>query len=330
MILSIRLESVLQLWNLYPAKGSTWYAARMQNHGIIYALLAYLVWGLAPIYWRLLEHIPSAEIVAHRMVWSAIFAVLVIVFMSQWKQFSALLRQWRLYPRLMIASMLISLNWGIYIWAVNSGHIVETSMGYFINPLINVLVGMVFFGEQLRNNQRWAIGLAAMGVAYLVFVHGEVPTIALALAVTFASYGAVKKTISIPATHGMAIETGLIVLPALGYLIYLSSRNQLAFGQDIGTDGLLIMGGAVTLLPLLLFSAAAQKISLTALGMTQYLGPTLQLIIGVWMFNEPFGSERQIAFGLIWLGLLLYTVDQVNNRRRRRALEGGAGVVIKK
>ena len=301
----------------------------MKNHGIVYALLAYFIWGLAPLYWRLLEDTHSAEIVAHRMVWSAIFAVLAIVVMSKWREFAARLRQWRLMPRLLIASILISINWGIYIWAVNSGHIVESSMGYFINPLINVLFGVALFGEKLRPNQWMAIALAATGVAYLILGHGEVPYIALALALTFSSYGAIKKTIGMPATQGMAIEAGLAAAPALIYLIYLSSQNQLDFGQAITTDSLLILGGALTLLPLLFFAAAAQRISMTALGMTQYLGPSLQLIIGVWVFNEPFGSERQIAFGLIWLGLFVYSMDQLRNRRQRRALEGAAGVVIK-
>ncbi|NNC99722.1 MAG: EamA family transporter RarD [Gammaproteobacteria bacterium] len=301
----------------------------MKNQGIIYALLAYLLWGLAPIYWRLLDHVPSAEIVAHRMVWSSIFAVLTIVLMSKWREFADVLKRWKLLSRLLVASVLISVNWGIYIWAVNSGHIVESSMGYFINPLINVLFGVALFKEQLRPNQWLAIALAACGVAYLILAHGDVPYIALALALTFSSYGAVKKTIRLPAAQGMAIETGLAAVPALGFLVYLSFQGQLDFGHKVGTDSLLILGGAVTLAPLLFFSAAAQKISMTALGMTQYLGPSLQLIIGVWMFNEPFGSERQISFGLIWLGLFFYTLDQIRNHRRRKALEGGAGVVLK-
>lgn len=301
----------------------------MKNIGIVYALSAYFIWGMAPLFWRLIEHVPSAEIVAHRMLWSAILVLIVIVIMGQWRQFAGLLKQKRKLLLLFFASLAISLNWGIYIWAINSGHIVESAMGYFINPLFNVLLGVIFFRERLRITQGLAIGLAAMGVAYLIFVHGQVPYIALSLAVSFGVYGALKKTIVVPATHGMAVETGLLVLPVLAYLAFLSSSGDMVFGRS-GTDDLvLILGGAFTLAPLVLFAAAARRITMTALGMTQYLGPSLQLVIGVWIFNEPFGSDRQIAFGLIWLALLIYTIDQLNNSRLRRLAVNSAGVVVK-
>lgn len=200
-------------------------------------------------------------------------------------------------------------------------------MGYFINPFINVLFGLIFFGELLRRNQAMAIGLAALGVAYLIFIYGEVPYIALSLALTFSCYGAVKKTITVPATHGMAIETGLLILPAIMYMLYLSWTGTADFGADIKIDIMLVLGGLVTLAPLLLFAMAAQKISMTALGMTQYLGPSLQLAIGVWIYNESFGPERQIAFGLIWAGLVVYSIDQLNHRRKRKLVASSAGVV---
>jgi chloramphenicol-sensitive protein RarD len=285
------------------------------------------MWGVVPIFWRELEHVESSEIVAHRMVWSFLFAVLLVVVIGQWRQFKELLKEGRILLRLLVASILISINWGIYIWAVNHGLIVETAMGYFINPLINVLFGLLFFGEKLRRNQVFAVGLAVVGVGYLILFHATVPYIALILAVTFASYGAVKKAILVPATHGMAVETGLLLVPACVYLFYLESSGSGQFGADLNTDLLLILGGIVTLAPLVLFAMAAQRISMTALGMTQYIGPTLQLIIGVWMFNEPFGSERQIAFGFIWAGLLVYSIDQLYSRRRRRLIASSAGVV---
>ena len=302
----------------------------MKNIGIVYALMAYLIWGVVPIFWRMIDHVPSVEIVAHRILWSSIMVLLMVVLLSQWSDFKALFKQKPILFRLLIASILVSTNWGIYIWAVNTGHIVESSMGYFINPLFNVVLGVLIFKERLRKNQILAIGLAAIGVLYLILIHGEVPYIALSLALTFGCYGALKKSIAVPAIQSMAVETSLLIIPAIGYLIYLSSQNQFSFGVDHQSDIFLVLAGAVTLAPLILFSAAAQKISMTALGMTQYLGPTLQLIIGVWVFNEPFGSERQISFGLIWLGLFFYTADQLHHRRRRRALEGGAGVVVKK
>lgn len=301
----------------------------MKNIGIVYALLAYLIWGLAPLFWRLIDNVPSGEIVAHRMLWSAILVLILIVCMRQWRQFSLLLKQRKTMFWLFFASILISVNWGIYIWAINNGHIVEASMGYFINPLFNVLLGVMIFHEKLRINQLMAIAFAVIGVAYLMFVHGDIPYVALSLAFSFALYGAMKKSIMVPATHGLAIETGLVALPALGYLLYLESAKNLSFGQFTMDDLILILGGAFTLAPLLLFAAAARRISMTALGMTQYLGPSLQLIIGVFVFNEPFGSERQIAFGFIWFGILLYTIDQLNNRRQRRSALNSAGIVVK-
>lgn len=224
--------------------------------------------------------------------------------------------------RLCIASILISVNWGIYIWAVNSGHIVESAMGYFINPLINVVFGVLFFRERLRFVQVAAVALATVGVGYLVYQHGSLPIIALSLALTFASYGAVKKTLNVDAAHGMAIETGFLFIPALAYLIYLGVDGSAVFGQQRGLDILFVIAGAVTLAPLVLFASAAKMISFTALGMTQYLGPSLQLIIGIWMYNEPFDSVQQVSFGLIWLALLIYTFDQWKTRRRIRLAAG--------
>lgn len=299
----------------------------MKNVGFIYAFSAYFIWGVVPIFWRQLEHVNSMEIVAHRMVWSCAMVVLLVLALREWKLLKSLIQQPKVLARLFVGSVLISVNWAIYIWAVNNGHILQGSMGYFINPFINVLFGLLFFGESLRRNQVMAIGLAALGVAYLIFVHGEVPYIALSLAVSFACYGAVKKTVTVPATHGMAIETGLLILPALAYMFYLSWTGNAEFGTNIKVDILLFLGGLITLAPLLLFAMAAQKISMTALGMTQYLGPSLQLVIGVWIYNESFGLERQIAFGLIWVGLVVYSIDQLNHRRMRRLEASSAGVV---
>lgn len=299
----------------------------MKNTGFTYAILAYLIWGVVPIFWRELASVDSAEIVAHRMVWSCLMSVVLVICLRQWREFKKLLSQGRVLAHLLAGSILISINWGIYIWAVNHDHIVQASMGYFINPLINVLFGVLFFRETMRRNQALAIFLAFLGVAYLIFVHGEIPYIALSLAVTFACYGAVKKTIHVPATHGMAVETGLLILPALVFLLYLQWTGVGQFGADVRIDTLLVLGGLVTLTPLVLFAMAAQKISMTALGMTQYIGPTLQLIIGVGLYNEAFGPERQIAFGLIWAGLFIYSVDQLNDRRKRRLEASSAGVV---
>lgn len=193
-------------------------------------------------------------------------------------------------------------------------------MGYYINPLINVLFGVLFFHERLRRNQFLALTIAGLGVAYLILSYGRIPYIALGLALTFACYGAVKKAVQVPATHGMAVETGLLIVPATIYLVYLQNLGQGAFGVGVGTSLLLIFGGLITLVPLVLFAFAAQRISMTTLGMTQYLGPTLQLLLGVWVFKEPFPFELKVAFVCIWAALFIYTFDQIHHGRRRRRL----------
>ncbi len=289
-----------------------------QQLGLIYALSAYLWWGLVPLYWKQLDHIPAAEIVAHRMVWACVIVLALIVLMKQWRQFCAVFRDSKTLWRLMLASILVTANWAIYIWAVNNEHIVETSLGYFINPLITVLFGVLFFGEALRGVKLVALCLAAIGVAVMVIATGGLPLVSLSLAVSFALYSVMKKQVSLPATHGLAVETLFVLLPAAAYLAYLSGQGQSNFDTDISVSVMLILGGLVTLVPLLLFAAAAKKVSMTALGMTQYIGPSCQLIIGVWVYNEPFGQTKLLAFGFIWLALLVYSIDQLNGQRRRR------------
>lgn len=292
-----------------------------RNLGLVYALSAYVFWGLVPIFWKQISFVDSIEIVFHRMLWSCVLVVLFIVVKGQWKAFSAHLTDKKLLGRLLIASLLISVNWGIYIWAVTTGHIVEASMGYFLCPLINVIFGVLFFAERLRKGQVLALCIVACSVAYLAVIHGKIPYIAIILATSFACYGVAKKSVSIPATHGLAIETGFVVLPAGLYLLTLAYRGEGVFGNEAWVSGMLVMGGLVTLIPLLLFAAAAKLVTMTTLGMTQYVGPTIQLILGVFLYHEPFGTERFIAFGLIWLALIIYSVDELNSQRlRRRAI----------
>lgn len=302
----------------------------MKNMGIIYALSAYFLWGLAPLYWYLLQHVPSTEIVAHRMLWSSVVAVLATIIMGQWRELVILTKQPKIMLQLLCASVLISVNWGVFIWAVNNGYAIEASMGYFINPLVNVLFGVLIFHERLRMNQWLAILLALVGVVYLVVTHGTVPVVALTLAFSFSTYAAIKKTLKVPAVLGLAIEASLVAVPALLYVLFITNDTQVVMGGDVNTAALLICAGFVTLAPLLLFAAAAKTVSMTALGMSQFLGPTMQLIIAIWIFLEPFGTEKLVAFGFIWMGLLFYIVDQLSNRRQRRAMEGTAGVVVKR
>lgn len=293
------------------------------NLGLIYALAAYTWWGFIPIFWKQLSHVDSIQIVMHRMVWACVLVTLLIIISRQWQQFKPLFSQPKLIFKLLIASLLVSTNWAVFIWAVNTGHLVETSLGYFMNPLLSVALGVILFSEVLRRGQLLALSIAAIGVLYLAFSYGEFPWISLALAVTFALYGAVKKSVSVPATHGLAIETLCLLIPAAAYLFYIEIQGSGQFFDLPSNTWMLVLGGLFTLVPLLLFAAAAKRISMTALGMTQYIGPSLQLIIGVFIYGESFGSEKMIAFGLIWLALGVYSIDQLRHqnglRRARKA-----------
>ena len=291
----------------------------MKNYlGLICAFSAYLWWGVIPIFWRQLAHVPSAEIVAHRMVWACAIVVVLIVLSRQWRTFISVFRDRETLLRLFAASMFVTANWAIFIWAVNNERIVETSLGYFINPLISVLFGLIFFGESLRRGQTAALLIAACGVGVMVLSTGGLPMVSLSLAITFALYSVMKKKVSLPATHGLGVETLFTLLPAAAYLLYLGELKQGAFAASWSDSVLLILGGLFTLIPLLLFASAAKRMSMTALGMTQYIGPTCQLVIAVMIYREPFGQSTQIAFGFIWLALIVYSLDQLSAQRQRR------------
>lgn len=288
--------------------------------GLFYAIAAYFIWGVVPLFWKQLDFVNSVELVVHRMVWSFVFVALYLLLKGEWRKLIPYLSDRPLMRRLVAASLLFSSNAAIFIWAVTNEHVLEASMGYFINPLFNVFFGLLIFGERLRFLQWVAIASALIGVAYLVFGFGSVPYVALSLAITFSSYGVIKKTISIPSAHGMMLETGIVLLPCLVYLGYLEYAGVGIFGNDVNTSVMLSMGGLITLMPLLLFATAAKMITMTALGITQYIGPTLQLIIGVYIFNEPFGTPQQVAFSFIWFGIVIYTLDQIRHGRQRRKI----------
>ena len=293
-----------------------------KNVGFIYALLAYLWWGIIPIFWKQIDHIPSMEIVAHRIIWGCVIVLLIIFFMRQWSDFIRVFRDRTTLRRLFLASVLVSVNWAIFIWAVNNDRIVETSLGYFINPLVTVMFGMMVFKESLRSWQIVALVVAALGVMVMIVGTGGVPVVSLSLAVTFACYSVIKKQVNLPATHGLAIETLMMIVPTLIAVVYYSYQGLGNFSatEEPINSLMLVLGGLFTLVPLLLFAAAAKRVSFTALGMTQYIGPTCQLIIAVAVYKEPFGTVKLIAFGLIWLALLVYSMDQILHRRDARAV----------
>ncbi|TDE00929.1 EamA family transporter RarD [Jiangella asiatica] len=287
--------------------------------GIAYGFGAYALWGLFPLYIKLLDEIGSAEILAHRVVWSLVIVLALLVIGRNLRRLRTLGR--RAYGLLALAAVLICINWGVYIWAVNSDQIVETSLGYFINPLVTVLLGVVVFGERLRRLQWVAMGLAAIAVIILTVDYGRPPWIALALAFSFGTYGLVKKKAAVDAVESLAVETAVLFLPALTYLVVLQADGSAAFAEAGWGDTLLLIGcGIVTATPLLLFGAAAVRIPLTTLGTLQYLTPSLQFLLGVAVYGEQVPPVRWVGFALIWLALIVLTAEVLVRRQRRNAV----------
>ena len=279
------------------------------NKGILYGIGAYVFWGFFPIYWKLLHHVPAIQLIGHRIIWSFLLLIVVILFTKQWTDFRATVnaKVLRIYT---IAALLIGVNWLLYVWAVNANFIVETSLGYFINPLISVLLGVIFLKERLRIAQWIPVVLAALGVAYLTYVYGRLPYIALTLAFSFGLYGLVKKISPLGSLYGLTIETGILFIPALGYLIFVQAASTAAFLNTGSTADMLMIGaGLVTTVPLLMFASAARSIPLWVVGLLQYIAPTLQFIIGVFIYKEPFSHNQLIGFGIVWTALVIFLVE---------------------
>ncbi len=287
------------------------------NKGLLYAVGAYLAWGFLPLYWKALQTVPAIQIVGHRMVWSLLFIGFIFMFTQRWSLFLQAIKNKKVLFIYFAAGSTLFFNWFIYVWAVNAGHVVETALGYFINPLVYVLLGVVLLREKLRPWQWVAVGAATAGVLYLTFIYGSLPWIALTLAFTFGFYGLIKKTAPLKALDGLFLETALLFLPAFGFLLFQEASGIGAFGHaHLTTHLLLILTGVATGLPLLLFAAAARLIPLTTIGILQYLAPTIQFLLGVFLYGEAFTPTRLIGFSLIWLALLIYTVESVIAHRR--------------
>ncbi|MBN2116811.1 MAG: EamA family transporter RarD [Anaerolineales bacterium] len=287
------------------------------NKGILNGIATYVLWGMFPIYWKWLHQVPALQIIGHRISWSFILLIVVILLSRQWQSF----RSAALTPKTIgiysIAAVLLSVNWLVYVWGVNAGFIVETSLGYFINPLFSVLLGVVFLRERLRPAQWIPIVLAALGVIYLTITYGRPPWIALSLAFTFGLYGLVKKLAPLGSLYGLALETGIVFPIALIYLAFAGFTGTGSFLREgIRTDLLLIATGAVTSIPLLLFASAARQIPLTMIGILQYIAPTLQFLIGVFLYHETFDQTRLIGFGLVWLALIIFWLENYFANRR--------------
>jgi chloramphenicol-sensitive protein RarD len=282
-----------------------------QRHGILYAVLAYGIWGIFPIYWKLLGAVPALEILSHRVIWSG-FLLLAIVALQKRQQDLAKLFYTKQWLPLFGSATILAFNWGLYIYGVNSDRVVETSLGYFINPLVNVLLGVIILRERLFWGQWLAVILAGIGVSYSVFSVGQVPWIALGLAFSFGFYGLSRKLIPVPPSLGLTVETCLLTPVAL---IYLAWQDGQQFGQSEFVTLLLIGCGIVTSVPLFCFSSAAQILQLSTMGFFQYIAPSLQLMLGVWLYHEPFTKTHAIAFGFIWAALALYSGISLCNRK---------------
>jgi chloramphenicol-sensitive protein RarD len=294
-----------------------------ERRGTLLGIAAYVAWGLFPLYWTQLEPAGAAEILAHRIVWSLVFVAGLLAVQRQ--AFRHLPRDRRRLTLLAVAGVLVGANWGVFIWAVNHGHVVESSLGYFINPLVTVALGVLVLGERLRAMQWAAVAVAAVGVAVLAVAAGRPPWIALALAFTFGIYGLVKAVVGVGPIEGLLVETSAIAPIAVGYLVVAGAQGDSTFtGHGAGHALLLASTGAVTALPLIAFAAAAASVPLSRLGVLFYLNPTLQLIVGVAVRHEPLGGARLAGFGLVWAALLLFTADSATRRRRQLALTAEA------
>ncbi len=278
--------------------------------GILYGIGAYALWGFFPIYWKFLHAVPALQVIGHRIGWSFLVLVIFIFVTKQWQDFRAVAFNVKTIGIYAVAGVLLSINWLVYVWGVNAGFIVETSLGYFINPLLSVLMGVIFLRERLRPSQWLPVIIAAIGVIYLTVVYGRLPWIALTLAFSFGFYGLVKKLAPLGSLYGLTLETGIVFPIALIYLIVVQVNGTAGFLHDGTTVDLFLMGaGIVTTIPLLMFASAAKEIPLSMVGILQYIAPTLQFLIGVFLYKEPFNQSHLIGFGIVWVALVIFWVE---------------------
>lgn len=289
------------------------------RRGTLYGAGAYLLWGLFPLYWPLLKPAGAVEVLAHRIVWSLVVVVVLLAVLRRTASLRAVVRDRSRMWRLTLAAVVIAVNWGTYIWGVTNGHVLDTSLGYFVNPIVTVLLGVLVLGEQLRRLQWVALALAALAVVVLTVEAGAPPWIALVLAFSFGTYGLLKKTAGVGAVEGLGVETLVLLVPAGAYLALLTSAGGNTFGGlGAGHAVLLALSGLVTAVPLLLFGAAATRVPLTTLGLLQYLAPTIQFLLGTLLFGEPLSTGRLAGFALVWAALVLFTSETVRSRRQMR------------
>ncbi len=291
-------------------------AARSERSlGLIFGLSAYILWGLFPLYWPLLKPASAYEIVAHRAVWTLVFCLIVLAFHRKLRQTIAQVKNPRTLLGLTATAALISINWIVYIWATNTGHVVEASLGYYINPLVIIAFGVLLLKEKMRVGQWIAVGIATTGVAVLTIDYGRLPWIALALAFSWGSYGVIKKVLGLGALEGLTIETMLSFIPYATFLLILNKNGTGQFGDHLGLTILLISAGAITAIPLLLFNGSTTRLPYTVIGLLQYITPTIQFSIGVWVRHEDMPMARWVGFVIIWCALIALAIDLLRSSR---------------
>lgn len=289
------------------------------NKGVSYAVGAYALWGLLPVYWKLLNHVPVMQLLSHRIAWSFVSLMAVILVSRQHKTFWKAISNRRVLSIYFVTAILVGINWLIYVWAVQHGFVVETSLGYFINPLISVLMGVIFLRERLRFGQWAPIGIATLGVLYLTFSYGSLPWISLSLAFTWATYALVKKLAPLSSLYGLTLETAVLLLPAFFYLLFVGGKGQGVFLHEAVTSDVLLIGtGIATTVPLLLFASAVVRIPLSLTGILQYIAPTIQFLLGVFVFKEGFSRSKLVGFSLVWVALVLFAVEGLMTLRTRQ------------
>ncbi len=289
--------------------------------GLAFALSAYFFWGFLPLYMKLLAHVPPAEVVAHRILWSVPIAAVVLVLLRRTDALREALRSPRMLAMGCVTAALISINWGVYVWAIATGHTLDAALGYYINPLFSIFLAAVLLGERLTPAQMVAIALAAAAVVVLAMDAGTIPWAALSLTVTWGLYALAKKSLPIGPNQGFLLEVLILTPPALAFLAYLVLTGQSNFGLDLGRDSWLLIGsGVVTAVPLMLYANGAKLLRLSTIGILQYIAPTMIFLVAVFAFEEPFGRARMIAFPMIWLALVIYSMSMLRQLRRQRSV----------
>lgn len=291
--------------------------------GVLYAVIAYILWGISPVYWKLINSVSSIEILSNRIVWAFVFTILIIVVSKQWDELKLIAKDKKQMFYIFIASILIAINWGLYIWAVNSDKIVDASLGYYINPLLAVALGVVIFKEKLSYWTGAALAIASIGVIIKTVQYGKIPWISLGLAISFGLYGAIKKSVKANSIVGLTLETAMLTPIAAAYIVSRQVNGVGAFNTE-GTLAILLLIGAgvVTAIPLLLFASSAKRLPLSLIGFTQYISPTISLVIGIFVYNEGFTTVDMIAFCFIWAALIVYSFSQMSFAKSTKNIDG--------